>query len=384
VSSFGYSGTIAHAVLQAAVILAAPPSSAHRWTAAVALHRRAFSWGAQPYHQLSLRGGGSTNGLPRTVTATKTRAAAASVQSVLALVRNFVDGAMDADTPLMEAGLDSLSAVELRNQLQQQTASDVTLPATLIFDFPTARDLASALVPSPAFVGVSPAAAAGRLTTSVIALGGSSSLLPRHARGVGDMWRMVASGSNVVGEVPATRWELRTPPADESAAARVKHGGFVAGAERFDHRCFGVSPAEAAAMDPQQRLLLEEGYTALHSAGLTRNALRDSMTTVTVGISWTEFRTVLAAGPQATSVYAATGWPLAIASGRLSYLLGLRGPCLSVETACSSSLVAAHVSARALQHGERGGAAGVAGAALAAGVNLMLSTQLVESAVDPT
>ena len=172
--------------------------------------------------------------------------------------------------------------------------------------------------------------------------------------------------------------------AHELQHQRHRHCGFVHGVDCFAHGAFGVSPAEAAAMDPQQRLLLEEGYTALHSAGLTRNALRDSMTTVTVGISWTEFRTVLAAGPQARSVYAATGWPLAIASGRLSYLLGLRGPCLSVETACSSSLVAAHVSARALQNGERGGAAGVAGAALAAGVNLMLSTQLVESAVDDT
>jgi acyl transferase domain-containing protein len=47
-------------------------------------------------------------------------------------------------------------------------------------------------------------------------------------------------------------------------------------------------------------------------------------------------------------------------------MLGLAGPCLATDTACSSSLVAAHLAHRGLQGGE-------AHAALAAGVNALLS-----------
>ena len=53
-------------------------------------------------------------------TALKTGAiAAVSLETVLALAARTAGGAVDADTPLLEAGLDSLGAVELRNQLQQ-------------------------------------------------------------------------------------------------------------------------------------------------------------------------------------------------------------------------------------------------------------------------
>merc|ERR1712185_536421 len=65
-----------------------------------------------------------------------------SLEAVLEMVHRTAGSAVDADAPLMEAGVDSLGAVELRNQLQQAVGEGMRLPSTLIFDHPTARQLA--------------------------------------------------------------------------------------------------------------------------------------------------------------------------------------------------------------------------------------------------
>ena len=119
-------------------------------------------------------------------------------------------------------------------------------------------------------------------------------------------------------------------------------------------------------MDPQQRLLLERGYEALHTGGLPRSVLSEGLVGIFIGIASTDYAAVLAASPLGGSVYAATGSSLSIASGRLSYVLGLHGPCATYATACSAALAASHAARRALQLGE-------CASGLASGVNLMLT-----------
>ena len=54
------------------------------------------------------------------------------------------------------------------------------------------------------------------------------------------------------------------------------------------------------------------------------------------------------------SSYAVTGGTLSVAAGRLSFVLGLHGPCMSIDTACSAFHVAVHTGAQALRAVGRG------------------------------
>ena len=148
------------------------------------------------------------------------------------------------------------------------------------------------------------------------------------------MLHVLEACGNAVGEVPAARWVLEeavdVTSLSDDQMARMSRGGFLSGAERFDGRCFGVSPAEAGAMDPQQRLVLEVAYEALHGAGRGRASLLGDDAGVFLGIERPDWALLQALGPASArkSVYAATGDTTSVAGGRLSFVLGLQGPCV--------------------------------------------------------
>ncbi|GAA2724365.1 type I polyketide synthase [Actinocorallia aurantiaca] len=257
---------------------------------------------------------------------------------------------LDPESAFRDLGLDSAGAVEFRDRLAAATGR--TLPATLTYDRPTPREVASYLAGDREAVG----AAAGP-SAEPIAIVAASGRWPGGANSPEELWRLLREGRDAIGGFPVNRgWDLDALHAPRERArpgtSDVDQGGFLHDADEFDAAFFGVGPREAAAMDPQQRLLLEAGWELLERARLDPSSLRGSRTGVFVGVMPQEYGTRLHETPPGYEGHALTGSLISVASGRLAYSLGLTGPALTVDTACSSSLVSLHLAARALRDGE--------------------------------
>ncbi|WP_165975407.1 type I polyketide synthase, partial [Actinomadura rubrisoli] len=300
--------------------------------------------------------------------------AVAEVRRVVREVLGEPGAEVDAAATFKSLGLTSLAAVELRNRLVAE--SGLALPSSLVYDHPTPEALAERLLTLLSAPGDDTGAVdvpgevardAGR-ADDPIAIVAMSCRYPGGVASPDDLWRIVADGVDAIGEPPADRgWnidDLYDPEPGTVGKTYARHGGFLEHADRFDAEFFGISPREALAMDPQQRLLLETAWETFERAGLAAASLRDSDTGVFVGAMQQEYGPRLHEEAQGTEGFLLTGGTASVASGRIAYTFGLRGPAVTVDTACSSSLVALHQAAQALREGE-------CSLALAGGVTVM-------------
>lgn len=272
---------------------------------------------------------------------------------------------VSASIPLMQAGLNSQRAVDLA--LRLRAASGLNLTSTLVFEHPTARAIAEHMVglaksqPPPV---VASACYSSHATIQPIALRQGASRWPGSSHG---LWPMLQAGGDAVREVPSERWQLDQFVEESILSHHQKmsasHGGFLPGAGACDGLIFGISNAELVVMDPQQRLLLEAGYESLHVCNQRRSTLLESSTGTFVAVErpdWAALMQQVSVASKANafrlSVHSSTGCSTSIASGRLSFVLGLVGPCLGVDTACSSALVAAHFGCHSVRSSECVGA----------------------------
>ncbi|MFC3817761.1 type I polyketide synthase, partial [Planomonospora venezuelensis] len=194
-----------------------------------------------------------------------------------------------------------------------------------------------------------------------VAVVGMACRLP-GAADPGRFWRLLRESVDAVTEAPEGR-------AAEGTAYR--RGGFLEDVDGFDAAFFGISPNEAAAMDPHQRLVLELAWEALENARAVPASLRGSATGVFLGAisnDWAALQDRLGGAGR----HAYTGANRAMIANRVSYVLGLRGPSLTLDTGQSSSLVAVWMAAESLRRGE-------SDVVLAGGANLNLLPETTDA-----
>ena len=318
------------------------------------------------------------------------------------------------DAPLMEAGLDSLGVIEFGASIGN--VFGITLSTTVAFDYPTIADVAAFIEKEilDNVQAVPSMNAAMRAThdvsadTTVTVISGMGCRFPVRSSSPEMFWDLIKHSGDAVSVVPKERWDVDLSASfglvqrRKSAASEqyCRHGAFVTGIELFDSDFFGVPAEDAHTMDPQQKVLLSVTFEALHRGThdddvgnlkgqeVSVRDFRGSEIAVMVGICNNDFDTIMqsrvavaaSAGRTDDAIKLFEGMSettYAFASNRISHVLGLQGPSMSVDTASSSSLVATHL-ARAEAERRGAGAGAHHRRAIAAGVHLMLHPALHE------
>ena len=209
--------------------------------------------------------------LPRQMSDTKTVASAPLdiLEAVCDVAREVMGTVIDTNTPLMSAGLDSLSATEFTSTLSQRL--NIEIEATALFDHPTLQSLADFL--SSEFSNdvtealpreeEQPMAEVPVLETRgerSITIAAWDFTLAGGITTPSELRSLTMRALTVNTDVPLARWATPAPGAKPSAA----YGSFMFAEQlSLDHGAFGISLAEARSMDPQQSLVLSVGYGAL-------------------------------------------------------------------------------------------------------------------------
>jgi len=209
-----------------------------------------------------------------------------------------------------------------------------------------------------------------------VAVIGMACRLPMGVDSPDRFWEALLQGEDLITEIPADRWdadEYYDPEPGVPGRTVSRWGGFIDGVADFDPEFFAINEREAVAIDPQHRLLLETSWEAVEHAGVAPKSLSGSLTGVFVGVCHEDYAFVTSDAGALDGAYGFTGTAFSMASGRVSYAMGLHGPSMTMDTGCSSSLLAVHLACRSLHEGE-------SDLALAGGAMVMLEPRTYVSA----
>ena len=183
--------------------------------------------------------------------------------------------------------------------------------------------------------------------TEPIAIIGMGCRFPGGANDPDSFWELLDRAENTASYVPADRWDMEyyyDPDPSAPGKTYTRFGNFLLDPSpaQFDPDFFNISRQEILSLDPQQRLLLEVTWEALEYGGIAADKLYNSETGVFIGMSTNDFQFFAFKDVLSTDAYRSSGVSASVASGRISYFLGLHGPTYTVDSACSSALRWAH------------------------------------------
>ena len=284
---------------------------------------------------------------------------------------------MSIEKGFFDIGMDSLMAIELRNRIQSLLGCK--LSETMFFDYPNIKKLRNYIAKTAldwTFEGDANATQELSIIShqeekaEPLAIIGISYRFPGNVSNATHLWNILENGKNVIEQIPIERWDIDNyydPDSNAPGKMYIRRSGVVHGLDLFDPEFFNISPKETKILDPHQRLLLEVSWEALEQAAINTSQLKGSKTGVFIGIS-NSLEYLFTRDIKITDdlVYAATGNPASTAAGRISYSLGLIGPCLAIDTACSSALTAIQQASQSLRTNE-------CNLAIAGGANLLFS-----------
>ncbi len=302
------------------------------------------------------------------------------------------------DDPLKSLGISSLHVVQIHGRLTDECRAELSI--TDLFTLPTVRaivnriELPGGMEGPDASQGASPNRGpsrgpnrrpSGRESTmrvrgsdrdhhGAIAVVGMAGRFP-GAADVQELWSNLVSGICSIVDLEDSQLDL---PADSPLRKNpnlVKRGAALADVDKFDASFFGIFPKEAQVMDPQHRIMLECCWHALEDGGYIPDAIAEPVGLFAGCYMDTYILASLASHPKLLESLANSfhGGDLHTELGndkdylatRVSYMLNLRGPAMTVQTACSTSLVAIAQACQSLM-------AGQCQMALAGGVTLKL------------
>lgn len=294
---------------------------------------------------------------------------------------------IDHNRELVDYGLNSMLVTRLNQKISQ---SFPKVPKTVMFECKTLKDLNHFLVSkfeaeALTLLGMSSRSdnslssekvkndihvinsiSSGEMSArslagmnSDLAIVGLAGRFPK-ADNIEEFWNNLLQAKDCIEKIPEDRWQ------SEKFGLGSDWGGFINDYDKFDALFFNISPAEAELIDPQERLFLEVAWSAFEDAGYKRDLSTSSRNNigVFVGAMYSEYQLYGAEQTQRGNSISLSSVLGAIAN-RVSYVMNLDGPSITIDSLCSSSLTALHLAKNSILSGD-------CEAALVGGVNLSI------------